>query len=155
MTALRLRSGDGKSCWRCESRLSSLRLVKVKLDLNLYRKPLTARDRAIRLEVHKMHVVSLLANAGVRNKWCSDDLLKVCPPNIIGSFPADFSVGSSAFVDASHYSRRFSHSAFQNTRCHSAIPSLHDSSAGSGYVVGQRFLPGLGLHHWHPDKKLG
>lgn len=24
-----------------------------------------------------MHVVSLLANAGLRNKWCTDDLLKV------------------------------------------------------------------------------
>lgn len=44
--------------------------------LALRRKPLTARDRAIRLEAHKLHVVALLSNASVRNKWLTDDLLK-------------------------------------------------------------------------------
>lgn len=41
------------------------------------RKPLTARDRALRLEAHKLHIMCLLANASIRNKWCCDDLLKV------------------------------------------------------------------------------
>lgn len=41
------------------------------------KKPLTARDRALRLEVHKVHVVALLAGASVRNKWCNNSLLKV------------------------------------------------------------------------------
>lgn len=41
------------------------------------KKPLTARDRALRLEVHKVHVIALLASASVRNKWCNNSLLKV------------------------------------------------------------------------------
>lgn len=41
------------------------------------KKPLTARDRALRLEVHKVHVVALLASASIRNKWCNNSLLKV------------------------------------------------------------------------------
>ncbi|KAJ9122302.1 hypothetical protein QFC22_001723 [Naganishia vaughanmartiniae] len=59
--------------------------------LALRKKPVTARDRAIRLEVHKMHVVALLANAALRNKWCSDDLLKarllsLTPHNLHAAF---------------------------------------------------------------------
>ncbi|KAJ9100627.1 hypothetical protein QFC21_003671 [Naganishia friedmannii] len=59
--------------------------------LALRKKPLTARDRAIRLEVHKMHVVALLANAALRNKWCCDDLLKarllsLTPHNLHAAF---------------------------------------------------------------------
>jgi len=38
---------------------------------------LTARDRALRLEAHKLHILCLLANASYRNRWCCDDLLKV------------------------------------------------------------------------------
>lgn len=41
------------------------------------RKPMTSKDRAVRLEGHKMHVVSLLASARLRNRWASDSLLKV------------------------------------------------------------------------------
>jgi xeroderma pigmentosum group C-complementing protein len=41
------------------------------------RKPMTSKDRAIRLEGHKLHVVSLLASARIRNRWASDGLLKV------------------------------------------------------------------------------
>lgn len=43
------------------------------------RKPMTSKDRAIRLEGHKLHVVSLLASARIRNRWASDSLLKVWP----------------------------------------------------------------------------
>jgi len=43
------------------------------------RKPMTSKDRAIRLEGHKLHVVSLLASARIRNRWASDSLLKVRP----------------------------------------------------------------------------
>jgi len=38
---------------------------------------MTSKDRAIRLEGHKLHVVSLLASARIRNRWASDSLLKV------------------------------------------------------------------------------
>lgn len=40
---------------------------------------MTARDRAFRLEAHKLHIICLLANASIRNKWCCDDLLKASP----------------------------------------------------------------------------
>lgn len=41
------------------------------------RKPMTAKDRAVRLEIHKMHVIALLASARVRNTWASDEVLQV------------------------------------------------------------------------------
>lgn len=39
---------------------------------------MTSKDRAIRIEAHKIHVIGLLANARIRNRWCSNSLLKVC-----------------------------------------------------------------------------
>ncbi len=42
------------------------------------RKPLTSRDRALRLDAHKAHALALLCNARIRNAWCSEPLLKVC-----------------------------------------------------------------------------
>lgn len=38
---------------------------------------MTAKDRAVRLEIHKMHVIALLASARVRNTWASDEVLQV------------------------------------------------------------------------------
>lgn len=38
---------------------------------------MTSKDRAIRLEAHKLHVISLLASARIRNRWASNSLLKV------------------------------------------------------------------------------
>jgi xeroderma pigmentosum group C-complementing protein len=38
---------------------------------------MTAKDRAARLEIHKLHVVTLLASARIRNHWASDELLQV------------------------------------------------------------------------------
>jgi xeroderma pigmentosum group C-complementing protein len=38
---------------------------------------MTSKDRAIRLEGHKLHVVSLLASARIRNRWASNSILKV------------------------------------------------------------------------------
>ena len=36
------------------------------------RKPLTAAERRLRLEVHKMHVLALLSHVHLRNHWCND-----------------------------------------------------------------------------------
>jgi hypothetical protein len=46
---------------------------------DLRRKPMTSKDRAIRLEAHKLHVVSLLASSRIRNRWASNALLRVSP----------------------------------------------------------------------------
>ena len=37
------------------------------------RKPLTAEDRKLRVEIHKMHVCCLLAHVYLRNHWCNDE----------------------------------------------------------------------------------
>lgn len=52
--------------------------------LSLSRKPMTSKDRAIRLEAHKLHVIALLASARIRNRWCTHGLLRVSVrlPNI-------------------------------------------------------------------------
>lgn len=38
---------------------------------------MTSKDRALRLDVHKLHLVALIANARLRNTWANDTLLKV------------------------------------------------------------------------------
>ena len=37
------------------------------------RKPMTAEDKKLRLEIHKMHVCCLLAHVYLRNYWCNDE----------------------------------------------------------------------------------
>ncbi|OXG22454.1 xeroderma pigmentosum group C-complementing protein [Cryptococcus neoformans Tu259-1] len=72
------------------------------------KKPLTARDRALRLEVHKVHVVALLASASVRNKWCNNSLLKA---RLLSLLPhplqAAFNIPPSRFPDRAQRSRLF------------------------------------------------
>ncbi|MCJ1319864.1 hypothetical protein MMC15_005200 [Xylographa vitiligo] len=36
------------------------------------RKPVTAEERKLRLEIHKMHTLSLLVHVQLRNHWCND-----------------------------------------------------------------------------------
>ncbi|MCJ1385812.1 hypothetical protein MMC17_008936 [Xylographa soralifera] len=36
------------------------------------RKPVTAEERKLRLEIHKMHILSLLVHVHLRNHWCND-----------------------------------------------------------------------------------
>ena len=36
------------------------------------RKPLTAAERKLRLEVHKMHILTLLSHVHLKNHWCND-----------------------------------------------------------------------------------
>ena len=38
---------------------------------------MTSKDRAVRIEAHKLHILALLANVRIRNRWCSNELLKV------------------------------------------------------------------------------
>jgi len=42
------------------------------------RKPLTAAERGMRIEIHKMHLLSLLLHVGLRNQWCNDHDVQVC-----------------------------------------------------------------------------
>ena len=42
------------------------------------RKPLTAEERRLRLEIHKMHLLSLLVHVHLRNHWCNDRETQVC-----------------------------------------------------------------------------
>ena len=41
------------------------------------RKALTAADRKMRLEIHKIHVLALLSHGRLRNRWCNDDKVQV------------------------------------------------------------------------------
>lgn len=41
------------------------------------RKPITAEEKKLRLEIHKMHVCSLLAHVYLRNHWCNDEAIHV------------------------------------------------------------------------------
>lgn len=38
---------------------------------------MTSKDRALRIEIHKLHVLALLASAKIRNRWATNTLLKV------------------------------------------------------------------------------
>ena len=37
------------------------------------RKPITSMEKKLRLEIHKMHLCSLLAHVHLRNHWCNDE----------------------------------------------------------------------------------
>ena len=41
------------------------------------RKPATAAERKLRLVIHKMHVLCLLAHVHLRNHWCNDEQVHV------------------------------------------------------------------------------
>ena len=43
------------------------------------RKPASAADKKLRLEIHKMHLLSLLVHVHRRNHWCNDEKVHVCP----------------------------------------------------------------------------
>jgi hypothetical protein len=86
------------------------------------RKPLTARDRALRLEAYKLHILCLLANASYRNRWCCDDLLKVnsvflewleAPTHSDTNFTVPL-----AIVGTTRFTCRFSHTAISLPRCY-------------------------------------
>jgi xeroderma pigmentosum group C-complementing protein len=40
-------------------------------------KPLTAAEKKLRLDIHKVHVLCLLRHVQIRNLWCNDDELQV------------------------------------------------------------------------------
>ena len=42
------------------------------------RKPLTAAEKKLRLDVHKMHLCSLMVHVYFRNHWCNDEDMHVC-----------------------------------------------------------------------------
>jgi xeroderma pigmentosum group C-complementing protein len=41
------------------------------------RKPITAAERVIRINVHKMHLLCLIAHLRIRNSWCNDGQVQV------------------------------------------------------------------------------
>ena len=42
------------------------------------RKSVTSAERQMRLEIHKMHLLSLLSHVHLRNHWCNDAQVQVC-----------------------------------------------------------------------------
>ncbi|KAJ5662092.1 uncharacterized protein N7477_009708 [Penicillium maclennaniae] len=40
------------------------------------RKPVTAAEKKIRMDVHKVHLLCLLAHVNLRNRWCNDELVQ-------------------------------------------------------------------------------
>lgn len=60
-----------------------------------FRKPMTSKDRGIRIEAHKMHVVAMLQSVAIRNKWCNNLLLKVRSAPILSVSTDDFRLDSS------------------------------------------------------------
>lgn len=44
----------------------------------LKRRPVTAAERQLRFEIHKMHLLSLLIHVHIRNHWCNDGKVHVC-----------------------------------------------------------------------------
>ena len=46
------------------------------------RKPITAAERKARLEIHKMHLLSLLSHVHLRNHWCNGAQVQVCPSDM-------------------------------------------------------------------------
>ena len=41
------------------------------------KRPATSAERKLKLEIHKMHVLCLLAHVYLRNHWCNDDEVHV------------------------------------------------------------------------------
>lgn len=64
------------------------------------RKPVTSEERKLRLEIHKMHLLSLLAHVHLRNHWCNDTETQVC--TLLGSMGATMLIwpGNSAKASA-------------------------------------------------------
>ncbi|WVR06564.1 hypothetical protein IAU60_003595 [Kwoniella sp. DSM 27419] len=79
-----------------------------RIALAMRKKPMTSKDRAIRLEIHKMHVIALLASASVRNRWCCNALLQA---RLLSLLPhplqAAFNIPPSRFPDRAQRSRLF------------------------------------------------
>lgn len=42
------------------------------------RKPVTGAEKKLRLDVHRTHLLCLLAHVQIRNLWCNDDQVQVC-----------------------------------------------------------------------------
>ena len=42
-----------------------------------HRRPMSTTERKIRLDIHKMHILSLLAHIHIRNQWCNDPEIHV------------------------------------------------------------------------------
>nr|XP_018262096.1 uncharacterized protein I303_05111 [Kwoniella dejecticola CBS 10117]OBR84254.1 hypothetical protein I303_05111 [Kwoniella dejecticola CBS 10117] len=79
-----------------------------RIALALRKKPMTSKDRAMRLEIHKMHAISLLASTAIRNRWCCNTLLKA---RLLSLLPhplqTAFSIPPSRFPDKAQRSRLF------------------------------------------------
>lgn len=41
------------------------------------RKPMSSETRKLRTQVHKAHLLCLLAHVRIRNRWCNDDMVQV------------------------------------------------------------------------------
>ena len=50
------------------------------------RKPGTTIDKKLRLDIHKLHIMCLLAHVHIRNHWCNDATVHVCLHNLEGVY---------------------------------------------------------------------
>ncbi|KAL7420524.1 hypothetical protein Q5752_004474 [Cryptotrichosporon argae] len=79
-----------------------------RIALAMRKKPMTAKDRALRLEVHKAHTIALLAHVRLRNRWCCNALLQA---RLLSLLPhplqAAFTIPPRRFPDRAQRSRLF------------------------------------------------
>ena len=116
------------------------------------RKPMTSKDRAIRLEIHKMHVVALLAATRIRNRWLCNLLLRV-------SRQADMSAllmsGTTTIPAPTPPPCCLQHSTVPLSRSRSTISPLLRGIARSGRLVVADVLRRFGPHPRPTHKTLG
>ncbi|KAJ5595035.1 uncharacterized protein N7459_001243 [Penicillium hispanicum] len=101
------------------------------------RKPVTAAEKKLRLDVHKVHILCLLAHVHLRNRWCNNEglqtfLKKMLPKRIIALLNPD-------------------HDKPQFTRSTTFIDGLNQA----GDIFNRRYQvtkPGLKRAHWAEDQ---
>ncbi|KAJ6135133.1 hypothetical protein N7512_000293 [Penicillium capsulatum] len=101
------------------------------------RKPVTTAEKKVRLDVHKVHLLCLLAHVHLRNRWCNDDevqqfLKKMLPKRIV------------ALLNPSEDKDQF-------TRSTTFVEGLNQT----GDIFNKRFRvnkPGIRRAHWVEDK---
>lgn len=50
------------------------------------RKPVSAAEKKLRLDIHKVHILCLLSHVQRRNLWCNDDEVQVSSMELVRSF---------------------------------------------------------------------
>lgn len=56
---------------------------KTPISAQVRRKPITSTEKKLRLEIHKMHLCSLLVHVHLRNHWCNDESVHSVLKNVL------------------------------------------------------------------------